>query len=377
MLRVNAAYQRIGWATPKEAFTAMWGGSHTPPYLAIDFQYELDEKGNPKYDSLLIRQPVTWQEWIQLPIRPWDQSIRSARQLIRIPTVVLCPNFSKMPRKEQRATPSAIKKRDGNKCFVQNTLITMANHSLKPIERVKVGDFILNKYAQKERVAHTKNRLYNGDLVVVKPEGKLSFKMTSNHECIILNKDLLVFKDGKRQPSIGDFRSQDAFKQIKAKDLYIGDILLQPLGLNPKNKFKSIDQKFNKRFFIRIDGIQYLCTKIRDIKYVSVKQTPVYNFETSKTHTYIAGHILTHNCQYTGVELTNKTFSLDHIIPRSKGGRDNWHNLVAAHKDVNSKKGNKFNHEVGLKLLKKPVAPLSLPLCAIYSEIKHPDHQHF
>ena len=82
-------------------------------------------------------------------------------------------------------------------------------------------------------------------------------------------------------------------------------------------------------------------------------------------------------CQYTGVELTNKTFSLDHVVPRHKGGKDTWHNLVAAHKDVNSRKGDKWNHEAGLKLLKRPSAPRSIPLCALYNEIKHPDHAHF
>lgn len=82
-------------------------------------------------------------------------------------------------------------------------------------------------------------------------------------------------------------------------------------------------------------------------------------------------------CQYTGVELTNKTFSLDHIIPRSKGGKNSWENLVAAHKDVNSKKGNRFNHEVGLKPLKKPLAPKLVPICVLHPEMKHPDHHHF
>jgi 5-methylcytosine-specific restriction endonuclease McrA len=82
-------------------------------------------------------------------------------------------------------------------------------------------------------------------------------------------------------------------------------------------------------------------------------------------------------CQYTGVPLSNKTFSLDHIIPKSKGGKDNWHNLVAAHKDVNSRKGDKFNHEAGLKLLKHPRAPKSIPLCQTVKGNFHPDHEQF
>lgn len=82
-------------------------------------------------------------------------------------------------------------------------------------------------------------------------------------------------------------------------------------------------------------------------------------------------------CQYTGVPLTNKTYSLDHILPRSKGGKDTWENLVLAHKDVNSRKGNKLNHEAGLKLL-RPIPPArKMPLCATVKGNFHPDHEHF
>ena len=89
-------------------------------------------------------------------------------------------------------------------------------------------------------------------------------------------------------------------------------------------------------------------------------------------------------CQYTGVDLTNRTFSLDHVIPKSKwkdmgrrGSPDIWENLVASHKDFNSKKGNSLNHEIGARLLKKPVAPKRIPMCAMHTEVYHPDHTHF
>lgn len=82
-------------------------------------------------------------------------------------------------------------------------------------------------------------------------------------------------------------------------------------------------------------------------------------------------------CQYTGKPLNKDNFSLDHIIPRSKGGKDSWTNLVAADKSVNTRKGNKYNHEAGLTLRKQPLAPKAMPLCALYDEVYHPDHKHF
>jgi 5-methylcytosine-specific restriction endonuclease McrA len=66
-------------------------------------------------------------------------------------------------------------------------------------------------------------------------------------------------------------------------------------------------------------------------------------------------------CQYTGKLLKPDEGSLDHVLPRSRGGRDEWENLVWADKGVNSRKGNRLPHEAGLTLLKTPQAPRELP----------------
>jgi 5-methylcytosine-specific restriction endonuclease McrA len=62
-------------------------------------------------------------------------------------------------------------------------------------------------------------------------------------------------------------------------------------------------------------------------------------------------------CQYTGKLLKPDEGSLDHVLPRSRGGKDTWENLVWSSKDVNSRKGDRLPHEAGLKLLSIPRAP--------------------
>ncbi len=70
-------------------------------------------------------------------------------------------------------------------------------------------------------------------------------------------------------------------------------------------------------------------------------------------------------CQYTGKLLKPGEGSLDHVLPRSRGGKDEWGNLVWSDKAVNSKKGNRLPHEAGLKLLAVPRAPKELPVSAL------------
>ena len=69
-------------------------------------------------------------------------------------------------------------------------------------------------------------------------------------------------------------------------------------------------------------------------------------------------------CQYTGRVLKPDEGSLDHVVPRSRGGRNTWDNLVWAAKDVNNRKADRLPHEAGLKLLSTPGPPRELPASA-------------
>jgi 5-methylcytosine-specific restriction endonuclease McrA len=75
-------------------------------------------------------------------------------------------------------------------------------------------------------------------------------------------------------------------------------------------------------------------------------------------------------CAYTGKKLTPNEANIDHIIPRSRGGSTSWTNCVLAHRDINTKKGNRTPEEAGLELLIKPYEPRELPV-TFYIKNKH------
>jgi 5-methylcytosine-specific restriction endonuclease McrA len=62
-------------------------------------------------------------------------------------------------------------------------------------------------------------------------------------------------------------------------------------------------------------------------------------------------------CVYTGQKLTKEALSIDHVIPRSKGGTDTWENLVTCDRLLNSRKGSQTLAEAKLKLRYKPYKP--------------------
>jgi hypothetical protein len=77
-------------------------------------------------------------------------------------------------------------------------------------------------------------------------------------------------------------------------------------------------------------------------------------------------------CQYSGQRLGRDELSVDHVVPRDRGGRTEWTNVVTCDRAINSRKGNRLNHEVGLKLLRRPRPPRPTPRCALIRELRHP-----
>jgi len=64
-------------------------------------------------------------------------------------------------------------------------------------------------------------------------------------------------------------------------------------------------------------------------------------------------------CQYTGVDVKGSDADIDHVIPRSQGGKNSWENMVVCSKEVNRRKANRTPEQAGLKLIKKPCKPNS------------------
>lgn len=63
-----------------------------------------------------------------------------------------------------------------------------------------------------------------------------------------------------------------------------------------------------------------------------------------------------YTCQYCS---RKSELTIDHIIPRSKGGRDTWDNVVVACLRCNIAKGNKTLKEAGMELKRKPCRPVN------------------
>ncbi len=67
-------------------------------------------------------------------------------------------------------------------------------------------------------------------------------------------------------------------------------------------------------------------------------------------------------CQYCGKKFPTIELSLDHLVPRSRGGLANWENIVCACLRCNVRKGGRTPREAGMRLIREPVEPRTSPI---------------
>ena len=67
-------------------------------------------------------------------------------------------------------------------------------------------------------------------------------------------------------------------------------------------------------------------------------------------------------CQYCGSPKKMGELNYDHVVPRIMRGRTHWENIVACCYPCNARKGSRTPEQAGMKLLRKPYVPKSLPV---------------
>ncbi len=68
-----------------------------------------------------------------------------------------------------------------------------------------------------------------------------------------------------------------------------------------------------------------------------------------------------HRCQYCGSHYPSSQLSLDHVIPRSRGGETNWDNVVCSCLSCNTRKGGRTPNEARMHLIRSPARPKHCP----------------
>jgi 5-methylcytosine-specific restriction endonuclease McrA len=124
VLVLNRNWQAINIRTPQDAFCQM------AINVATALDIELGDNAPAEAARAEALRPVTWDEWITLPIREGDHAVRTARGQIRVPTVIVAVNYARVPKKRPKLCARAIRERDSNRCQYTGALLRPDEGSL-------------------------------------------------------------------------------------------------------------------------------------------------------------------------------------------------------------------------------------------------------
>jgi 5-methylcytosine-specific restriction endonuclease McrA len=152
---------------------------------------------------------------------------------------------------------------------------------------------------------------------------------------------------------------RDAFSKIFSEIAEV--ITVEDNGAYVNYDFNSwAEMSEYRQVFDETEGFDWVSTPSmelmvpRVIRMLGYDKAPKYIARLTRKNIYDRDE---HRCQYCGKWFQADELNIDHVIPRSRGGKNTWGNLVCSCIKCNRKKDNRTPKEAGMKLLKKPIKP--------------------
>jgi 5-methylcytosine-specific restriction endonuclease McrA len=119
-----------------------------------------------------------------------------------------------------------------------------------------------------------------------------------------------------------------------------------------------------------IRGVNFELQVPRVIRLLSFDRVPKQTIRFNRRNLFARD---ANHCQYCGKSFPTSELSLDHIVPRSRGGELSWENVVCACVSCNVRKGGRTPQEAHMKLIRPPVKPKRSPLLSV--KLDNPKYQ--
>lgn len=114
---LDSVYRGMGTISVADAMTRLsTKPGEADAWKALDIAYEVDENGNPDPDKVLVFQPTSMDDWVKLPVRDYDLSIKTTKGPIRVPGCIVSQTFSDTVFRDPKFSKENVLKRDGYTC---------------------------------------------------------------------------------------------------------------------------------------------------------------------------------------------------------------------------------------------------------------------
>jgi 5-methylcytosine-specific restriction endonuclease McrA len=136
----------------------------------------------------------------------------------------------------------------------------------------------------------------------------------------------------------------------------------QNLNFDDWRELSQLKLEFEPEGYEWIHTVRFQVAVPRIIRLLGYDKLPRQDVKFNRRNIYARDGS---RCQYCGKKMPTTELSLDHVIPRSQGGRSSWENIVCCCIKCNVKKGGRTPVQAHMHLITKPIKPKRSPVINI------------
>ncbi len=148
------------------------------------------------------------------------------------------------------------------------------------------------------------------------------------------------------------------FREI-AEVVHIEDGRYVSYNFESWRELSEFQRQFEPERFDWVKSIRFSIAVPRIIRLLIYDRLPRAEVKLNRRNIYARDQ---NRCQYCGKKHSTNELSIDHILPRSRGGQTSWENVVCCCLKCNIRKGGRTPAEAHMKLIAKPVQPRRSPV---------------
>lgn len=134
------------------------------------------------------------------------------------------------------------------------------------------------------------------------------------------------------------------------------------LDFSEWTELSQLKREFEPDDYDWIHTVRFQIAVPRIIRLLGYDKLPRQDVKFNRRNIYARD---SNRCQYCGKKFPTNELSLDHVIPRSQGGRSTWENIVCCCIKCNVRKGGRTPEQARMHLISKPVKPKRSPVINI------------
>jgi 5-methylcytosine-specific restriction endonuclease McrA len=177
---------------------------------------------------------------------------------------------------------------------------------------------------------------------------------------LVLNKHYLAFR------VVGAKRALSLLFQDMAEVIHCDNGAYANFDFHSWRQFSEMKESFKANEHDWISTVSFDIAVPRVIRLLFYDRLPRQSVKFNRRNIFARDG---NRCQYCGKKFQTSELSLDHIIPRSLGGKNSWENIVCACTSCNVRKGGCTPVQAHMTLIKKPEKPRRNP--ALHVHLNH------